>query len=157
MATPFLSEIRMFAFDYATRGWALCNGQLIAIAQNSALFALVGTVYGGNGVTTFALPNLQGRVPVHFGQGSGLTNRTLGETYGEEGHTLTTNEIPSHTHVPQATPNDATSPSPVGTVWAKQPDGYFPFTSQAARPCARACLRMPGKISPILICNPIWC
>src|SRR5947207_11757817 len=93
MAEPFLSEIRIFSFIFAPKGWALCNGQLLPINQNQPLFALLGTTYGGNGQTTFALPNLQGRVPIHTGNG-----HTLGERSGETGHTLSINELPTHTH-----------------------------------------------------------
>ena len=93
MAEPFLAEIRLFSFNYAPRGWAFCNGQFLPINQNQALFALLGTTYGGNGQTTFALPDLRARVPIHFGSG-----HTLGERAGEQAHTLTAQEMPSHTH-----------------------------------------------------------
>ena len=93
MADPFLSEIRLFSFDFAPRGWALCDGQLLPINQNQALFALLGTRYGGNGQTTFALPDLRSRVPIHVGSG-----HTLGEVGGEQAHTLTGNEMPAHSH-----------------------------------------------------------
>jgi len=95
---PYLGEIRMFAGNFAPRGWAFCEGQLLPISQNTALFSLLGTTYGGDGRTTFALPDLRGRVPIHAAQGPGLSNRNLGEKGGEETHILTTNEIPSHTH-----------------------------------------------------------
>ncbi len=95
---PFIGEIRMFAGNFAPRGWAFCDGQLLPIAQNTALFSLLGTTYGGDGRTTFALPDLRGRFPLHAGSGPGLTNRRLGEKAGAESHTLTTNQIPSHTH-----------------------------------------------------------
>lgn len=101
MAEPFLSEIRMISFGFAPRGWALCNGQLFPINQNQALFALLGTTYGGNGITNFALPDLRGRVPIHEGLGPGLTSRSLGERAGSETVTLTTAELPQHAH-PQA-------------------------------------------------------
>ena len=103
MTTPFMSEIRMFSFNFAPRSWALCNGQILPIAQNAALFSLLGTTYGGNGVTTFGLPNLQSRVPMHAGQGSGLGSRMLGELGGEESHTLIITEMPSHQHALAAT------------------------------------------------------
>src|SRR6476660_4900704 len=93
MAEPFLSEIRIFSFDFAPQGWALCNGQLLPINQNQALFALLGTTYGGDGRTTFALPDLRGRVPIHDGNG-----HTLGERAGEQAHTLSIAELPTHTH-----------------------------------------------------------
>jgi microcystin-dependent protein len=98
MADPFLGEIRMFAGTFAPRGWAFCNGQLLSVSQNSALFAILGTTYGGNGQTTFALPNLQGRAPVHAGQSPGTSRYTLGEVGGTENVTLTINELPAHNH-----------------------------------------------------------
>ena len=88
----------MFGFNFAPRGWALCNGQLLSIAQNTALFSLLGTQYGGNGQTTFALPNLQSRVPIHQGQGQGLSSYVIGQLAGEENHTLISNEMPQHLH-----------------------------------------------------------
>jgi len=97
MSTPFLSEIRIFSFGFAPRGWALCNGQLLPINQNQALFALLGTTYGGDGRVNFALPNLQGRVAMHAGNG-----HTLGERAGEESHTLNQSEMPAHIHVPNS-------------------------------------------------------
>jgi microcystin-dependent protein len=93
MSEPFMSEIRIMSFNFAPRNWALCNGQILAINQNSALFTLLGTAYGGNGVNTFALPNLQGKVPVHMGDGF-----VLGQTHGEMTHVLTTQEMPAHNH-----------------------------------------------------------
>jgi len=98
MATPFIGQIAIFGFDFAPRFWARCDGQLLAINQNQALFSLLGTTYGGNGQTTFALPDLRGRVPIHAGFGAGLPARTLGERAGVESVTLTSTQIPSHTH-----------------------------------------------------------
>jgi len=95
---PFLGEIRWVTFDFAPKGWAPCDGQLLSIAQNTALFELIGTTYGGNGQTTFALPDMRGRVSVHKGQGPGLSNRLLGEAAGLESVALTTGQMPSHTH-----------------------------------------------------------
>lgn len=95
----YIGEIRMFAGNFAPRGFALCNGQLLAISQNTALFSILGTTYGGNGTTTFALPNLQGRFPMHAGNGQGLSPRVLGEVGGEESVTLLTTQIPAHTHM----------------------------------------------------------
>ena len=97
-ATPFIGNIILFGGNFPPRGWATCNGQLLAIAQNSALFALIGTTYGGDGQTTFALPDLQSRVALHMGQGPGLSSYVIGQTSGEEGHTVFTSELPAHTH-----------------------------------------------------------
>ncbi len=110
---PFLSEIQIFAFNFAPRGWAQCSGQLLPINQNQALFALLGTTYGGNGQTTFALPDLRGRVPFHIGNGF-----DQGQQDGSESHTLTTLEIPSHTHIAVASSASANQSSPVGNTWA---------------------------------------
>ena len=98
MADPFVAEIRIFPFNFAPRGWAWCDGQLLPISQNTALFSLLGTTYGGNGKTTFALPDLQGRAPMHPGQGPGLSLHDLGETGGSETVTLLESEIPAHSH-----------------------------------------------------------
>src|SRR4051812_38717549 len=98
MAEPFISELRLFGCNFAPRGWAKCDGQILSIAQNTALFSLLGTTYGGNGQTTFALPDLRGRVPIHTGQGAGLSDRTLGEVLGSESVTLTVAQLRSHAH-----------------------------------------------------------
>lgn len=98
MSTPFLGEIRMFSGNFAPRDWAFCDGQILSIAQNTALFSLLGTTYGGNGTSNFALPNLQGRVPVHMGSLAGGSAYVLGETAGEEAVTLTTAQLPAHSH-----------------------------------------------------------
>ncbi len=98
MASPFVAEIRMFAGNFAPRGWALCNGQILAISQNTALFSLLGTNYGGNGTSNFGLPNLQGCAPMHQGSGAGLTPRVVGETAGVATVTLLSSQVPAHTH-----------------------------------------------------------
>ncbi len=98
MSEPFVGEIRMFAGGFAPRGWAFCDGQLLAVSQNDALFSLLGTIYGGDGRTTFGLPDLRGRIPIHAGQGPGLSNRRLGAKAGAEHVTLTVNQLPSHSH-----------------------------------------------------------
>lgn len=116
MSEPFLGEIRLFAGNFAPKGWAFCNGQIMPISQNSALFSLLGTTYGGNGQTTFALPNLQGRVPMHWGQGPGLTPRSLGESSGVENVTLIGNQIPAHTHNLSAAGTQGDQISPQGNV-----------------------------------------
>ncbi len=98
MSEPFIGQICIYGFNFAPRGWAFCNGQILSISQNTALFSLLGTTYGGNGTTTFALPNLQSRVPLHFGQGSGLSSYSLGEVTGSENVTLTQGNLPPHNH-----------------------------------------------------------
>ena len=113
---PFLGEIRWVAFDFVPNGWADCNGQLLPISANTALFSLIGFTYGGDGVTTFALPDMRGRMPVGDGQGPGLTNRTLGETGGRESVTLTPAEMPAHTHDLKGSYTEASSTSPNGNV-----------------------------------------
>ncbi len=102
MSEPFIAEVRIFSGNFAPRNWAFCNGQLLPINQNQALFSLLGTTYGGDGQTTFALPNLQGRMPMHAGQGPGLSNRQLGEVGGTASVTLTAAQMPQHSHVLRA-------------------------------------------------------
>lgn len=121
MSEPFLAEIRMVGFTFAPRGWALCNGQLLPINQNQALFSLLGTTYGGNGQTTFALPDLRGRTPIHTGQASGGTARTLGSQGGEEAHTLTVAELPQHGHALKGSGSTAASSTPSANVLAAAP------------------------------------
>lgn len=114
MADPFLGQISIQAFEFAPKGWALCNGQLLPINQNQALFSLLGTTYGGDGRTTFALPNLQGRVPVHRG-----SSFTQGQAGGEAAHTLVTAEMPAHNHTPQGTAATINAGSPVSNTWGQ--------------------------------------
>jgi microcystin-dependent protein len=111
MADPFVAEIRIFPFNFAPRGWAWCDGQLLPISQNTALFSLLGTTYGGNGKSNFALPDLQGRAPMHPGQGPGLSLHDLGETGGSETVTLLESEIPAHAHTLRANTIDAADAS----------------------------------------------
>jgi microcystin-dependent protein len=119
MSNPFVAEIRIFAGNFAPTGWAQCNGQLMPISQNTALFSLLGTTYGGDGRSTFALPNLQGSSPMQQGQGPGLSLRDLGETGGEQNVTLLQTEMPSHAHTFQASSAVADSGSPTNNVLAK--------------------------------------
>ncbi|ALO67108.1 hypothetical protein AS189_12105 [Arthrobacter alpinus] len=128
---PFLGEIRMVGFNFDPRGWAFCNGQLMAISQNTALFSLLGTMYGGDGRTTFALPDLRGRVPVHAGQvaANGLTRHEIGETFGQEYVTLTPGEMPAHANGLTAMASEQTTDRP-GAGLAPAPGGsYGPITS----------------------------
>jgi microcystin-dependent protein len=111
MADPFVAEIRIFPFNFAPKGWAWCDGQLLPLSQNTALFSLLGTTYGGNGKSNFALPDLQGRAPMHPGQGPGLSLHDLGETGGSETVSLLESEIPSHSHALRATVEDGTQGS----------------------------------------------
>jgi len=122
MSEPFLAEIRIFAGTYAPRGWAFCDGQLLQIAQNTALFSLIGTTYGGDGRTTTALPNLQGRAPMHPGRGPGLTDKRLGQSGGTTTVTLSEAQMPSHTHTPQGTTGANNSENPVGKSWGQHSD-----------------------------------
>jgi microcystin-dependent protein len=119
MSEAFVGEIKMFAGNFAPRGYAFCDGQLLAVSQNDALFSLYGTIYGGDGKTTFGLPDLRGRIPLHAGQGPGLSNRRLGSKGGSERATLTVNQMPSHAHTAQAGNNAATSNTINNNVLAK--------------------------------------
>jgi microcystin-dependent protein len=136
MSQPFLGQISIFGFNFAPRGWASCNGQLLSISQNTALFSILGTTYGGNGTSNFALPNLQASVPLHPGQGPGLSNYVLGETGGAANVTVLSNQIPAHTH--QATCETAggvDKPGPT-TIWGSGGRGKPPAYSTTMTPTA---------------------
>lgn len=120
MSEPFLSEIRLMSFGFAPRSWALCNGQLLPINQNQALFSLLGTTYGGDGRVNFALPDLRGRVPIHVGSG-----HTLGERGGEQAHTLSVAELPRHAHTLQASASTGNTPVVTGNVYAANPSALY--------------------------------
>jgi microcystin-dependent protein len=132
MADQFIGEIRMVGFNFAPYQWALCNGQLLSISQNTALFSLLGTQFGGDGRTTFGLPNLQGVAPMHQGDGAGLTPRVMGETGGESAVTLLQTQLPPHRHLPQAAgSSDAKAPGPstiFGDGGRGKGDAYAPVT-----------------------------
>ena len=115
---PYIGQITLFGGTFAPLGWAFCDGQLLPISQYDALFSLIGTIYGGDGQTNFALPDLRSRVPIHQGQGAGLSNRVIGQTGGQEQVTLTIGQIPSHTHQPAASAVGGTANQPGGNVWA---------------------------------------
>ena len=137
MAEPFIAQITMFGGNFAPRGWAFCDGQLMSISSNTALFSLLGTTYGGDGRTTFALPDLRGRVPMHPGSGPGLTPRQLGQKGGTETNTLTVAQMPSHNHqaagTAQAQSGGGNSSSPAGNTWADaQTAGEMPYSSAGA-------------------------
>jgi len=131
MSDPFVAEIRMFGFNFAPRGWAFCNGQLLPLAQNTALFSLLGTIYGGNGQSNFGLPNLQGMVPMFWGQGPGLSLRDIGETGGSDTVTLTTQEMPSHQHSMMAAASPANINSPSSSAGLARSSGGFAYQSDA--------------------------
>jgi len=131
MSDQFVAEIRIFPFNFAPTGWAFCAGQLMPISQNTALFSLLGTNYGGNGQSTFGLPNLQNSVPIHQGQGQGLSQRFLGEVGGEEFHTLITSEMAAHNHTFVGTTVNATTVTSSGNQPAKGFTGNFQANTQA--------------------------
>jgi len=129
MGTPYLGEIRVVSFNFAPKGWALCNGQTLSIQQNAALFSLLGTTYGGNGVNTFQLPNLQASMAIHVGSGF-----VQGQVGGEVNHTLITQEMPAHTHIAQGVATNASSSEATGNTWAssaQSPYGTTPNTTMA--------------------------
>lgn len=139
MTTPFIGEIRMFGGNFAPVGFAFCDGQLLAIADYEALFTLIGTIYGGDGQTTFALPDLRGRIPVHQGQGPGLAaNYTLGEQSGSETVTLTTSQVPSHAHPAQAQSAAGNQAGPGGGIWAASGQNQFSANTPSADMSAAA-------------------
>lgn len=141
MAEPYIGEIRMFAGNYAPVGWLLCQGQIVSIADNEALFSLLDTTYGGNGQTTFGLPNLQGKLPVGQGQGPGLTNRLIGQQIGVDNVTLTTNQIPGHNHAINATSADASTVTPgPGVLLATVPDAQGFYDAGTANPPTKAAM-----------------
>lgn len=124
MSEPFIAEVRIFAGNFAPRGWAFCDGQLLPIANNTALFSLIGTIYGGDGRTTTALPNLEGRAPMHPGHGPGLTSRRLGQRLGVEDVTLTEAQIPSHSHTVRATSAPGTGGLVPGATTSLAANGF---------------------------------
>lgn len=131
---PFVAEIRIFAFNFAPKGWAFCNGQLMPISQNTALFSLLGTTYGGDGKSTFALPDMQGNAPMHPSQGPGLSLRDLGEMGGTTAVTLLQSEMPAHSHALNALPAPANRTAPAGNSFARATAGnaYAPSGAPAA-------------------------
>ena len=150
MADPFVAEIRIFPFNFAPKGWAFCDGQLLPISQNTALFSLLGTTYGGDGKSTFALPNMQGNAPMHPGQGPGLSLHDLGETGGSETVTLLESEIPAHAHTLKANINVAETPDPGANSLARgsSVNAYQTTTNQNLVPMSGQSLAPAGGDQP---------
>ncbi|RHW77998.1 phage tail protein [Colwellia sp. RSH04] len=132
MSDPFVGEIRMFAGTFAPRQWAYCDGQELAISQNESLFSLIGTVYGGDGRVSFALPDMRGRLPVHQGTGPGLTNQKIGNRYGTQKVTLNHSEVPSHKHTFNVSTDKASASVPTNNVLAAQNDGDMPYITSSS-------------------------
>lgn len=148
MSEPYVGEIRMFSGNFAPRGWAFCDGQLLAVSQNDALFSLLGTIYGGDGRTTFGLPDMRGRIPLHQGSGPGLSNRRLGGKGGAENETITTNQMPSHSHNLNANTAEFTGSAPSGKVLANPlPGTLFDPENQAASAASTSITNTGGSRS----------
>jgi len=148
MSDPYIGEIRSFGFNFAPRGWAQCNGQLLPIAQNAALFSILGTTYGGDGRTSFALPNLSGSVAMGVGQGSGLSLRSLGETGGSDSVTLTQGEMPAHSHAANANPGNGNQPGPAGNFWAQDLSGSKAYDDSGAVAMSAGAIGAAGGNQP---------
>ena len=157
---PYLGQILMVAFNFAPVGWALCNGQIMPINQNQALFSLLGTTYGGNGTTTFALPNLQGRVPVHMGS-NGAANYLLGQMGGAETATLTVNNLPAHNHTANCSYLAGTISDPTKNFWAETAPvskiGPFSYAASSNAQMAPTAIGMTGGNVPVSVVDPYLC
>jgi microcystin-dependent protein len=159
MSDPFLGEIRMTGFNFAPEGWALCNGQILSIAQNTALFSLLGTTYGGNGTSTFALPNLQGRVAIHQGQGSGLSPYVIGQSSGVQEVILNQSQMPAHNHTVNAVANGGNQASPSNGLPAIESTGTSLNYSSAATNSTMnaATIGSAGGATPVSVIQPYLC
>src|SRR5688572_13924005 len=158
MAQPYVGEIRMFAGNFPPNGWMFCDGNLLPISENETLFQLIGTMYGGDGESTFALPNLQSRVPLHFGNGPDGVTYQMTEMAGVESVTLTTQQIPVHTHPLTASTADGTVPNPEGNVLAQTPAGIFPYFEDPPTSNMNAAAITPvGGSQPHENCQPFLC
>ena len=154
MATPFLGEVKIISFNFPPKGWAFCNGQVMSIQQNTALFALLGTTYGGDGIRTFALPNLQGATPLHMGGGF-----VLGQPGGEQTHTLSTAEMPAHTHIPSGSTSGVSSDTPANNVWCNNGGQSYSASSNTTMSPSDIAPAGGGQphqnLSPFLVLNMI--
>jgi microcystin-dependent protein len=157
MSAPFIAEIRIFSFNFPPKGWAFCNGQILQISQNQALFALLGTTYGGNGQTTFALPNMQSRIPIHVGQGTGLSPYVLGQTGGEENVTLNIAQMPAHVHTAQGVNAQGNLGPTTNNSWANDSSNPYKATSDSRMNQATIAANAGGQphpnIAPYLTLN----
>lgn len=156
MATPFIGQITMFGGNFAPLNYAFCNGQILPISQNDALFALIGTTYGGDGQTTFALPDLRGRRPVHQGTLPGGGSYTIGQASGTETVTLTTQQLPAHSHTLNANSGDGSQSSPNGNFWGAAPDNRYSTTAPGA-PMSLGCVGTNGSNQPHENLSPYLC
>lgn len=158
MSESYIGEIRMFAGNYAPAGWAFCDGSMLSIAEYDTLFSLIGTTYGGDGQSTFALPDLRGRLPINIGQGPGLSNHLLGESSGVENVTLTVNQMPAHPHAFMGTSSNASAANPANAVVAAPStiDLYRPATAPNANLAANA-LGIAGGSQPHDNLQPYLC
>ena len=157
MAQPFVGEIRMFAGTFAPAGWMFCSGQLLPISENDTLFVVLGTTYGGDGESTFALPNLQSRVPIHFGTGPDGVTYTQGEAAGTESVTLTTQQIPVHNHAALASENTATDTVPTNNVIGKSTQIDMFINAQPGDPMKNTAITPVGGSQPHENCQPFLC
>lgn len=157
MSNPFLGEIRMAGFNFAPIGWAYCRGQLLSIAQNDALYALIGTTYGGDGITTFGMPDLQGRVPINQGQGPGLSNYVMGQSAGTESVTLVTGQIPFHSHPVVASSTGARSASPGGNLLGSGEADIYTHDGANTVPLAAGVIAASGGNQPHENMQPYLC
>jgi microcystin-dependent protein len=148
MSEPFIGEIRMFSGNFAPRGWAFCNGQLMPISQNTALFSLLGTIYGGDGRSTFALPDLRGRVPLHAGQGSGLSDYPLGSRGGSEQVALTVEQLPAHSHALLASDSEGNQRSPANHALATPEESLIYSAAEPTVAMAKGAIAPTGNGQP---------
>ncbi|MCP4303296.1 MAG: phage tail protein [bacterium] len=157
MSEPFVGEIRMFAGNFAPRGWSFCDGQLLAVSQNDALFSLLGTIYGGDGRTTFGLPDMRGRIPIHAGGGPGLSNRSLGSKGGTEKETLTVNQLPSHRHDAFASSSSGSSGNPGNNVSATAPANAYSTALAVPQNMNSAAVSLTGGSQSLTNLMPTLC